>query len=227
MANKVPFSQLPGRHERHFRRLLENPLMPRPLAGYSDDELLEMQRLDHEELVAFIEQLKTLVVRAVELPANADSDAVLGLKEQLDQAYETSAGLADEQQGNQAAIGQLIEVIMKVVRRHAEGDSLAAEELAQEEAARKAHFALLKQPLVADILHPQSLIQADELVPVLLGATEEEFTSALELFDHMQLRELVGQAATLVRQQGAAPANQAKLAVMQQRLVDLAPEPLN
>ncbi len=225
-ASRVPYSQLPGRHERHFRRRLNNALMPRPLQGHTDDELLEVQRQDHEELVAFIEQLKLLIVQAIELPANADSETVLAIKEQLDKAYETSAGLADEQTANQAAIADLINVIMQVVQRHAQGDSLAAEELAQEQAARRAHFELLKQPLVADILHPDSLIGADELLPVLLTESEEAFTAALELFDASQLGELIAQAGTLLADH-AQPSWQARNALMQQRLMDLSPGAVN
>ncbi|MEO5343226.1 MAG: hypothetical protein H7842_07795 [Gammaproteobacteria bacterium SHHR-1] len=216
-SNAIPFSQRPGRHERHFRRRLDNPLMPRPLRGYSDKDLLEVQRLDHEELVAFIEELKQLVVRAIELPPNADSETVLGLKGQLERAYATSAALADEQSAHQAALAELIEVIMRVVRRHAEGDSLAAAELAQEDAARRVHFSLLQQPLVADLLHPHSLIQADELAAVLLAEPEPGLLAALELFDPVQLGEILRQADALLGQ-GASQAQQARLQRIQQWL---------
>jgi hypothetical protein len=229
-SRQVPFSQLPGRHERHFRRRLDNPLMPRPLQDYSDAELLEAQRLDHEELVAFIETLKQLVVSAIELPPTAESETVLALKEQLERAYETSAGLADEQGAHQSALAELIEVIMRLIRRHAEGDSLAGLELDQAEAARHAHFQLLQQPLVADLLHPQSLIQADELAAVLLGEAEAGFQAALGLFDAQQLGELIEQATKRCppdpsQAQNNSSACAERIRIMQQRLYQLRGQP--
>ena len=58
---QIPFSEYPGRHERHFRRKIKNPLFPRPINSYSDDDLLEVQRLDHEEIIEFITQLRAYV----------------------------------------------------------------------------------------------------------------------------------------------------------------------
>jgi len=55
---RVPFSDLPGRHERHLRRRLDCRLFPRPLAELADDVLLEAQRQDHEELIAFVGDLR-------------------------------------------------------------------------------------------------------------------------------------------------------------------------
>lgn len=221
MTHKVPFSELPGRHERHFRRKLGNTLLPRPIGDFSDDDLLNVQRLDHEELVAFIEELKGLVVKAVNLPPNVDSEVILTLKEQLDRAYETSAGLADDQSGNQAAIRDLTRVIMKVVAGNAEGDPVASEELAQEEGARSAHYQLLEQPLVADLLHPQSLIEPDELVPLLLGEAEEGVAVALQLFDASQLAIIVEQARLLVTNKQKNSALAQRLILLEERLAGL------
>ena len=179
----IPFSQRPGRHERHYRRKLDNPLFGCAAQHRDDDALLEMQRLDHEELLAFLAELRQIVQRAVDLKPNEGSEVVLAIKEQLDRLYEASAGLADDHGGNQAAIGQLLEVIMRNVERGAGGDPLALEELEQERAARAAHFELLKTPLVADLLHPQSTITADELLPSLLSEDEGGLAAALQLFD--------------------------------------------
>ena len=62
----VPFSELPGRHERHYRRRIDKPLIAEP-SNLNDDDLLEAQRLDHEEIVAFVDELRGVVHRAVEL----------------------------------------------------------------------------------------------------------------------------------------------------------------
>jgi hypothetical protein len=218
----VSFSQLPGRHERHYRRRLANPLFPDAPAQPDDETLLEMQRRDHEELLAFLGELRQTVRRAVELRPNEGSEVILDLKERLDLLYETSAGLADEHSDNQAAIRQLLEVIMRNVERGAAGDPQALDELAQERAARTAHFALLEYPLVADLLHPESLIAADELVPALLSAPPDELAAALELFDREQLSGLYDEGqrrtAALAQPPAGALAGLARIAARLERL---------
>lgn len=188
------FSELPGRHERHYRRRLDNPLFPGGRLVRDDETLLEMQRLDHEELLAFLTELRQTVQRAVDLKPNEGSEVILGLKEQLDRLYEVSAGLADDQAANQGALAQLIEVVMRNVERSAAGDPQALDELAQERAARAAQFDLLAWPLVADLLHPHSTIGADELAPSLLSESEGSLAAGLQLFDLEQLSQLFADA---------------------------------
>jgi len=190
----IALSQLPGRHERHYRRRIENPLFPGDPVKLDEAVLLEMQRLDHEELLAFLAELRETVQRAVDLKPNVGSEVVLELKERLDRLFEVSAGLADDQGGNQSAIQQLLEVIMRNVERGAAGDSQAIDELAQERVARAAHFELLACPMVADLLHPQSAIGAEDLAPSLLSESEQGLAKALQLFDLEQLSQLFADA---------------------------------
>ena len=184
---QVAFSKRPGRHERHFKRCIDNPLMPRPVSSYSDEDLLEVQRLDHEELLAYLDELRNTVQRAVNLKPNEESQVVLDLKADLERLYETACGLADDHSDNKTAIRQLISVIMNTIRSGAQGDPLAEKELEQELQAREVHFQLLEYPLVADLLHPESIIKEDELIPVLLTAAEDQFEQALKLFDEEQV----------------------------------------
>ena len=202
----IPFSRLPGRYERHYRRRIANPLFPGEVVERDDATLLEMQRRDHEELIAFLDELRGTVQRAVDLRPNEGSEVVLALKEDLDRLYETSAGLADEQTDNQAAIRQLLEVIMRNVERGAAGDPRALDELRQERAARTAHFGLLASPLVADILHPNSTIAAAELAPTLLSEDEPAVAAALQLFDLAQLAQLLADARQCLATCPAPPA---------------------
>ncbi len=190
----IPLSKLPGRHERHYRRKLGNPLFPGGPLRLDEDVLLETQRIDHEELLAFLGELRQTVRRAIELEPNVGSEVILELKAQLDRLYETSAGLADDHGSNQEAIRQLLEVIMRNVERGAAGDPRAMDELAQERVARVAHFELLATPLVADLLHPQSTIQAEDLAPSLLSESEPGLAAALQLFDMEQLSQLYADA---------------------------------
>ena len=208
---EVAFSERPGRHERHFRRRIDNPLMPRPVTGYSNEELLEVQRLDHEELLAFLTELRQTVQRAVNLGRNEESQTVLDLKADLERLYETACGLADDHSDNKAALVQLISVIMNTVRAGAQGDPLADQELSQEEQARETHFRLLEFPLVADLLHPQSVIMEDELIPVLLTAPQDQFAQALTLFDDEQLALISDAAASLLQDKISDPSGNPEL----------------
>ncbi|MCB1772967.1 MAG: hypothetical protein KDI88_05085 [Gammaproteobacteria bacterium] len=169
--------------------------------------LLETQRQDHEELLAFLDELRATVQQAMALRPNEGSEVVLALKENLDRLYEQSAGLADDHGGNQSAIADLVEVIMRNVERGAAGDAHAVAELAQEREARAVHFQLLRFPLVADLLHPHSLIDADDLAPSLLSASAEELAAALQLFDLAQLDQLRADAQDCLARCEQAPAD--------------------
>lgn len=184
---QVPFSQLPGRHERHLCRRLGYAFFPGHIAELTDEILLNAQRKDHEELVAYIEQLRTLVLEAVNLPPNTGSELLLDLKDRLDQSYLICAAMADDQSQNRAATKDLTQVIMRQIQKQAGADSLADMELAAEAAARQAHYEMLELPLVADLLHPQSCIEADELPATLAAEASEGRELALGLFDENQL----------------------------------------
>jgi hypothetical protein len=217
----VAFSEYPGRHERHYRRRLENALFGARALGRDDARLLEMQRLDHEELLAFIAELRETVQQAVDLKPNEGSDVVLALKERLDRLYEQSAGLADRQADNQAAIAQLIEVIMRNVERGAAGDAQAVAELDQERRARAAHFALLREPLVADLLHPDSTIPTEDLAATLLSAGQQALRAALELFDAAQLEQVRAAAVDCLGRAGDSESAKARLQQISERLAEL------
>ena len=216
---QVPFSEKPGRHERHFKRKLGNKLMPSPLPNeYDKEDLLEAQRLDHEELLQFLTGLRETVQRAVELQPREESQVVLDLKAELEKMYETACGLADEQGGNKSAIRQLIAVIMDKIRQGAGGDALAAQELAQEETARTTHFQLLEYPLIAELLHPQTLVASNELVGVLLTDPDDEVAAALTLFDHTQLQTICDDAGNLLEETGLSANYEQRMSLLQSGL---------
>lgn len=195
---QITFSEAPGRHERHYRRRLANPLFGARQQAPDDNDLLDAQRLDHHELITFIGDLQATVQAAVELKPNEESDVILALKERLDRLYETSAGLAEDQHGNQLAIRQLLAVIMRSVWANAAGDALASQELEMEERARTLHFDLLREPLVADLLHPHSVVLGEDLAATLLSETHTAAAAAAQLFDGGQLAHLLADAQRLV-----------------------------
>lgn len=194
----LPFTHRPGRRERHLRRRHGNPLFAWPPQEVAPEALLEAQRLDHEDMEAFRDAFRDAVERAVGLPPDAGSDPVLELKADLERLYEKACSLPEDQTEPKAALAKLIEVIMNTLRRHTEGDATALGELSDEAAARAIHFRLLAQPLVADILHPDSPILPQELTPSLLSAADEELAAACELFDEAQLAAIADEAEALV-----------------------------
>ena len=72
------------------------------------------------------------------------------------------------------------------------------------------HFELLRQPLVADLLHPQSSIGAEGLAPTLLSETEEALAAALQMFDLEQLSQLYADAERCLNSCRQAPAGAAE-----------------
>ncbi|HID44197.1 MAG TPA: hypothetical protein EYP34_00390 [Chromatiaceae bacterium] len=199
---RIAFSERPGRHERHFIRKVDNGLFPRPIRDFTDEDLLEVQRADHEELLNFLQSLRELVGRAIALKPNEETQVILDLKSVLEKHYEQACGLADNQSANKQAIAQLIDVIMATIQSNAAGDTLAEQELAEEALARKTHFSLLESPLVADLLHPHSVIEADELAAVLLTDPEEIVRPALVLFDVDQRRQVAKDMQFLLENKG-------------------------
>lgn len=195
---ELPFTHRPGRRERHLRRQHENPLFAWPLREVAPEALLAAQREDHEDLERFREYFRALVQRAVDLPGDADSDTVLALKQDLERQYEQTYGLPEDHAQERSALGKLIDLIGKAVRRAAGADPLARQELDEEDEARKIHFRLLEQPLVADLLHPQGPIASQELAPSVLSATVSEVSALLEIFDPEQLVDLTLQCTALV-----------------------------
>ncbi len=194
------FSQQPGRYERHLLRKFNNPLFPAEERDVTPEQLLEAQRLDHEELVEFINGFRALVQRTVNLKPNEEIDAVLKIKGQLDIAYEQASGLADDQSETKNAIRKLTQIIVNSIRANSMNDSLIHEELRQEEEARNTHCTLLQHPIVADLLHPESLILEHELAPSLLSEDQQGLQAALELFDHAQLQIICEDGTKLLKQ---------------------------
>jgi hypothetical protein len=193
----LPFTHRPGRRERHLRRRHGNPLFAWPPEAVAPERLLEAQRQDHGEMEAFRESFRALVQRAADLPPDAGSELVLALKTDLERHYEQACGLAEDQTEPKAALARLVELIMRTLLRHVGDDPTARQELADEAAARAIHFRLLQQPLVADLLHPETPILPQELTPSLLSATDAELDAACELFDAPQLAVILDEAQAL------------------------------
>ncbi|HIP78369.1 MAG TPA: hypothetical protein EYH07_07895 [Kiloniellaceae bacterium] len=223
----IEFSDRPGRHERHLQRRHNNPLFALPPRSTNTEALVAAGHKDDVERETFLEGFKQVVEEAVALKPNEDAEVILSLKERLDKAYEEAAGLGGDLTPIQEAIRQLVEVIMGAVRKGAGNDALAHQELDDEEQARAAHFELLATPLVADLLHPETLITPEELVPALLSADENALAAALTLFDADQIAVMVNDARRLLAQVELAGHNvsdpRARLTQMEAWLMEITP----
>jgi hypothetical protein len=191
-------SDFPGSHERHLLRKANNPLFEDQQVELDDDTLLDAQRLDHELLSDFMTEFRELLHTTTHLAGNVDSDTVLGIKDRLDRAYETASAVGDDQSSAKQAIAKLVGALMVAVRQGAGDDAHARQELDQEDAARDAHYRLMESALVADLLNPQSVIQASELVATLLSSDKDDILLAVQLFDISQLEILIGQGVQLL-----------------------------
>lgn len=191
-------SDFPGSHERHLLRKANNPLFEDQQLELDDDVLLDAQRLDHDVLLSFMTEFRELLHKATGLTGNVDSDTVLGIKDRLDRAYETASAVADDQSHSKQAIAKLLSTLMVAVRQGAGDDAQAQQELDQEDAARDAHFQLMESQLVADLLNPESVIKAPELVATLLSSDKDDILLAVQLFDIAQLEMLIGQGVQLL-----------------------------
>ncbi len=192
------FSELPGARERHLQRRCDNPLFPAAVRTVTQEQVTIARQEDVGELQAFQSELREVVERAVNLKPTEESEVILGLKERLDRLYEQASGLREDQTKVKAALRQLVGVVMRAVWSGAGNDALARSELEDEEQARAAHYALLEQPLVADLLRPDSPVGPDELVPTLLNAGPDELAAALPLFDAGQQADICREARTLL-----------------------------
>ncbi len=217
----LTLSKLPGKHERHLIRRANSPLFGKRHQPLHQKSLEHAQRKDHEELIKFINHLRGLVSQAMNLSSNVESDVIIKLKEKLDESYEEAARLADQQDDNKAAILALIESIMSTISKNAAGDTLAFQELGKERQARGTHFALLENPLIADIIDPNSAIADDELIPTLFSVSPEVLEKTLVLFDLAQLMEIQKDANILLEKLNLKADYQAHLDILNQAVTDL------
>jgi len=208
----------PGTWERHWIRRQHNALLDESQRQADPQQLQQARRRDREAAARFRADFESLVQKAAALEAGADSETVLALKDELDRAYSVSCTVPGDQRQIQEAIRRLIALIMAAIRRGAGNDAYALAQLDEEDAARRLHFELQHVPLVADLTHPDSPVDEDELVPLLLGEPPETLVRVMTLFDADQAAALLQDAREFLAgrdpERALAPAWQA-LAVIE------------
>ncbi len=211
------FSPRAGRRERMLKRQYQNPLF-----GDMQIEPFDIQdarRQDAEDVEAFIGEFRGLVEQVTQLKPNADVEDVLSLKEQLDKAYETSAGLAGDQDELRQMIIRLLGLLMQGMWKAVGNDAQGISKLEMEEQARQAHFSLLQKPFIADLLSPESLIDETRLVPSLLSEDAESVALAVQLFEPEQQQLIYQQGLELL---DSLDAQHPRVAEARQRLDEIA-----
>lgn len=186
----MPDDYRPGVREAHLLRKKNNPLFPPGAREVGGDALATARLQDGLDMDRFMEEFQALVQRAVALDANAPSDEVLAIKEQLDHGYQKACALPGDQAPVKQAIRKLLDVIMRAVRSGIGNDAYAARQLEEEALAREAHFALQELPLVAALTHENSPVAENELIPSLLSEDDDSLERCLALFDEHQLASL-------------------------------------
>jgi hypothetical protein len=172
-------------------RRQESPLFAPTLHPVDEASLARARELDARDEQDFLTRFRELMEEAAGLDANADSETLLDLRRRMDMIYERACTIAGDHEREKQASLRLYDVIDATIRRGAENDPLAQEELAEEAAARAAHLAMLKIPLVADLLRPDPPLERDELGATLLAADEAAFRAVIGLFDAAQKQELL------------------------------------
>ena len=195
----IKTSKFPGSYERHLLRCDNNPLFETQQIVLDDDNLLNAQKQDHEEIEQFNIDFNQALQETIQLTASVESEIILALKERLERLYHQACRIGDQQQELKTALKKLLALIMSAIRQGAGNDMQAQQELDQEEQARSAHFNLLESPLVADLLMPKSPIKTTQLIPSLLSSSKDDLALVVQLFDQVQLSNIVAEADTLLR----------------------------
>ncbi|NKN32844.1 hypothetical protein [Marichromatium bheemlicum] len=191
-------NHIPGRRERQLLRSQDNPLFGWPPVPLDPTALEAARAADRAALERFRERFAQQLERAVKLGEHGEGSEVMALKETLEQLYEESFGLPAALEREREALAGLIETIARSLAQATCDDPEASAALAEFERARAAHFALLRHPLVGDLLDPEGPIGPAELLPTLLSVPAEEFSAALTLFDTLQRRTLARDGEALL-----------------------------
>ncbi len=224
MSIDTLFSPRAGRRERMLKRQFQNPLFGEKAIEPFD--IQDARRLDAEDVEAFINEFRQLVEAVTRLEPSAEADEVLKLKEQLDKAYETSAGLAGDQEELKTMIMRLLGLMMQSMWKAVGNDAQGISKLEMEEQARQAHFSLLEHAFIADLLSPESPMDEMLMVPCLLSEDAQTVALAVQLFEPEQQQLIYQQGKTLLE---GLDASHPRVQQAQQRLDEIAAlmEPVN
>lgn len=194
------FSIYPGCWERHLQRQYDNPLFFHLRPTISQADISEAQGKDEDESIVFNDAFQQLLNEVATLQPQVDVKIILKLKDRIDVLYEQCAGLGGDFSMQKQGLRQLNQLIMQVILSTAAQKADLVEKLHAEIAAREGHFALLEYSLVAHLLHPESPINATNIIPTLLTETDVALRAAMNLFGQEQRQILFEESTKLLTQ---------------------------
>ena len=190
----------PGVREQQLLRKMSNPLFGEVRSRVGKDDLAQARLQDGLEKDRFLTTFQALVQRAVDLQPNTPSETILEIKAELDHSYQQACALPGDMTPIKESIIRLVDLIMQAIRAGAGNDAHVQQQLTEEDIARKAHYELQEIPLVAALMHPDSPVAADELIPSLLSEAEQSLAATLTLFDEQQMAALCHDAGVFLAQ---------------------------
>lgn len=178
-------------------------------SNVSDEALAGARADDDRELSAFAESYGEILKTIAELSGNVDSQVILDIKDRVDRLYEQSCGLGGDRESEKQGLARLYQAITQAIRDGAAHDAEAMKKLDEEALAHEVHWQLMQQPVVADLLFPDSPITPRDLVPTLLSEDATGFSKAMEIFRDEHRILILRQARKLLAEhkQGAALKN--------------------
>ncbi len=193
----IQFSAKPGARERQQQRKHNNPLFD-DFDSVTAESVEAARQADEQAYHDFIASFEKLVEDILALKPQAETQDVLDLKSRLDEAFEASAVLPGDLDPIHDAIQRLMAPMMQAIYKNAENDPAALGTLEEEDNARAMHYALLENPLVADLLSETSPIAPEELAATLLSAHVALLEQAMELFSPEQAAVILDDASNLL-----------------------------
>ena len=190
----------PGVREQQLLRKMNNPLFGEVRSRIGKDDLAQARLQDGLEKDRFLTTFQALVQRAVDLQPNTPSETILEIKAELDHSYQQACALPGDMRPIKESIIRLVDLIMQAIRAGAGNDAHVQQQLTEEDVARKAHYELQEIPLVAALMHPDSPVAADELIPSLLSEAAQSLAATLTLFDEQQMAALCHDAGVFLAQ---------------------------
>jgi len=194
----VQFSAKPGCWERHLQRKYNNPLFNNP--AITQAEIYAARQQDQTERENFQQAFETLLQEVAHLKPQVEAEVVLNISAKIDSLYEQCAGLGGDCSQEKLSLQKLAEVTQQSILASGVNDAAFIANIEKEATARQMHFNLLAYPLIAHLMHPQSPIKQDEIVPTLLTETEASLRAAMRLFTLEQQKILCNAARELLEQ---------------------------
>lgn len=217
---KLRFSEQPGCWERHLQRQYNNPLFNHIDYQITQTDVDDAHRKDEEEKREFQKSFVKLLEEVSQLQSQVEAEVVLRLRERIDSLYEQCAGLGGNHSSEKQGLKKLNKLIIQSILTSGIEDEKLIGNLEQEATAREMHFKLLEHPFIAHLLHPNSPISEQDIIPALLTEEEAPLRAAMSLFEPAQQTFLSQQARKLLMQlkeEGyELPTAWQRLAVMEQ-----------